>query len=162
MELGLSGKVCIVTGSTRGIGYETARLLALEGASVVTCGRGEDPGIAGAVHIADSLKRRARRHQVGPFDLDVGRGKIDLVGPPRVDGKKRHVPSSGFDRIEHLARRIEGNDFDRQLSSSTKLPRQIHRYAGKLPAGSIAPREHGIAVVDTDVQLALWRQLGTQ
>jgi 3-oxoacyl-[acyl-carrier protein] reductase len=39
MELGLQEKVCIVTGSTAGIGLETARLLASEGARVVVNGR---------------------------------------------------------------------------------------------------------------------------
>jgi 3-oxoacyl-[acyl-carrier protein] reductase len=39
MDLGLSGRVCVVTGSTAGIGLEAARLLAREGARVVVCGR---------------------------------------------------------------------------------------------------------------------------
>jgi 3-oxoacyl-[acyl-carrier protein] reductase len=39
MDLGLGGRVCIVTGSTAGIGRETARLLAEEGALVVVSGR---------------------------------------------------------------------------------------------------------------------------
>jgi NAD(P)-dependent dehydrogenase (short-subunit alcohol dehydrogenase family) len=39
MDLGLRDKVCVVTGSTGGIGLETARLLAAEGARVVVCGR---------------------------------------------------------------------------------------------------------------------------
>jgi 3-oxoacyl-[acyl-carrier protein] reductase len=39
MDLGLRDKICIVTGSTGGIGLETARLLAHEGARVVVCGR---------------------------------------------------------------------------------------------------------------------------
>jgi 3-oxoacyl-[acyl-carrier protein] reductase len=42
VELGLRDRVCIVTGSTAGIGRETARLLVEEGARVVVCGR--DPG----------------------------------------------------------------------------------------------------------------------
>ena len=42
MDLGLRDKICIVTGSTGGIGLETARLLAGEGARVVVIGR--DPG----------------------------------------------------------------------------------------------------------------------
>ncbi len=42
MELGLQDRVCIVTGSTAGIGLETARLLAREGARVVVNGRSED------------------------------------------------------------------------------------------------------------------------
>jgi 3-oxoacyl-[acyl-carrier protein] reductase len=39
MELGLSDSVCLVTGSTGGIGLETAKLLRAEGATVVTTGR---------------------------------------------------------------------------------------------------------------------------
>jgi 3-oxoacyl-[acyl-carrier protein] reductase len=39
MDLGLKGRVCVVTGSTVGIGLETARLLAAEGAKVVVNGR---------------------------------------------------------------------------------------------------------------------------
>src|SRR5919201_3583682 len=39
MDLGLRDRVCVVTGSTSGIGLATARLLAEEGAPVVVCGR---------------------------------------------------------------------------------------------------------------------------
>jgi 3-oxoacyl-[acyl-carrier protein] reductase len=39
MDLGLTGRVCLVTGSTGGIGLATARLLAAEGARVVVTGR---------------------------------------------------------------------------------------------------------------------------
>ena len=39
MDLGLADNVCLVTGSTGGIGLETAKLLRAEGATVVTTGR---------------------------------------------------------------------------------------------------------------------------
>ena len=42
MDLGLRDRVCVVTGSTAGIGLETARLLAADGASVVVTGRDAD------------------------------------------------------------------------------------------------------------------------
>jgi 3-oxoacyl-[acyl-carrier protein] reductase len=41
MDLGLSGRACAVTGASRGIGRETARMLAAEGASVLLVARGE-------------------------------------------------------------------------------------------------------------------------
>ena len=45
MDLGLSGKRCVVTGSTAGIGAEVVRQLRGEGARVVSSGRsGEGPG----------------------------------------------------------------------------------------------------------------------
>ncbi len=42
MDLGLRERVCVVTGSTGGIGAETARVLAEEGARVVVVGRDSD------------------------------------------------------------------------------------------------------------------------
>lgn len=55
MDLGLSGKACLVTGSTGGIGLETARLLVDEGARVVTNGRGDPPGIGEMLHVRADL-----------------------------------------------------------------------------------------------------------
>jgi 3-oxoacyl-[acyl-carrier protein] reductase len=42
MDLGLRERVCVVTGSTEGIGRETARLLAEDGARVVIAGRSSE------------------------------------------------------------------------------------------------------------------------
>ena len=41
MDLGLAGRHCVVTGASRGIGLETARLLCAEGANVLLVGRDE-------------------------------------------------------------------------------------------------------------------------
>jgi NAD(P)-dependent dehydrogenase (short-subunit alcohol dehydrogenase family) len=50
MDLGLRDRVCLITGSTAGIGLETARLLVLEGARVAICGR--DPARVEAARAA--------------------------------------------------------------------------------------------------------------
>ncbi|HEX4463801.1 MAG TPA: SDR family oxidoreductase [Solirubrobacterales bacterium] len=42
MDLGLTGRGCVVTGASRGIGAETARLLCAEGANVLLVARNED------------------------------------------------------------------------------------------------------------------------
>ncbi len=55
MDLGLADKVCVVTGSTAGIGLEIARQLQAEGAHVVTSGRRE--GGIGELHVAADLAR---------------------------------------------------------------------------------------------------------
>jgi NAD(P)-dependent dehydrogenase (short-subunit alcohol dehydrogenase family) len=56
VELGLSGQICVVTGSTGGIGLATAELLQAEGAVVVTSGRRAD-GI-GDLHVTADLTKR--------------------------------------------------------------------------------------------------------
>jgi 3-oxoacyl-[acyl-carrier protein] reductase len=85
MDLGLRERVCVVTGSTGGIGRETARLLAEEGARVVVTGRSaerveETAGTVGAalglVHdlaepgAPEELIAEASA-QVGPVDVLV-------------------------------------------------------------------------------------------
>ena len=42
MDLGLTGKVAIITGGSRGLGLAAAKALAAEGAHVVICARGEE------------------------------------------------------------------------------------------------------------------------
>jgi 3-oxoacyl-[acyl-carrier protein] reductase len=42
MDLGLRGRACVVTGASRGIGRETARLLCAEGANALLIGRDEE------------------------------------------------------------------------------------------------------------------------
>jgi 3-oxoacyl-[acyl-carrier protein] reductase len=55
MDLGLRDRVCVVTGSTAGIGLETARMLAEEAARVATCGRSGAPQIGEQLHVTADL-----------------------------------------------------------------------------------------------------------
>jgi NAD(P)-dependent dehydrogenase (short-subunit alcohol dehydrogenase family) len=78
VDLGLSGKVCVVTGSTAGIGLATAQLLVGEGARVVTHGRGEAPGIGEALHVVADFAQPgepqrviAEAGELGPVDVLV-------------------------------------------------------------------------------------------
>ena len=75
MDLGLRDRLCIVTGSTGGIGLVTASLLVEEGARVVTCGRSEAPGIGEALHVQADLSRPGEPERVvaeaGPADVLV-------------------------------------------------------------------------------------------
>jgi 3-oxoacyl-[acyl-carrier protein] reductase len=78
LELGLADRVCVVTGSTEGIGRETARLLAEEGARVVTCGRRDGgPAVGEALHVAADLSQ-----PTAPFDVIAA--TEERVGPAEV------------------------------------------------------------------------------
>jgi 3-oxoacyl-[acyl-carrier protein] reductase len=74
VDLGLRGRVCVVTGSTGGIGLATAELLVAEGAHVVTCGRSGPPGIGEALHV------RAELSQPGePERVIAEAGSVDVL-----------------------------------------------------------------------------------
>ncbi|WP_458098283.1 SDR family oxidoreductase [Roseomonas sp. WA12] len=86
MDLGYSGRVCVVTGGTSGIGLATARLLLAEGARVAICGR--DPGRLEAARAelrGDVLAVRCdvlKRDEVTAFAAavaDWGGGALDLL-----------------------------------------------------------------------------------
>src|SRR5437867_11327033 len=64
MDLGLRDRVCVVTGSTGGIGLETARLLVDEGARVVTSGRSGAPAVGEALHLQADLSRAGEPKRV--------------------------------------------------------------------------------------------------
>jgi 3-oxoacyl-[acyl-carrier protein] reductase len=55
MDLGLRDRVCVVTGSTGGIGLATARVLADDGAQVVVTGRDSERVEAARVHAGAAL-----------------------------------------------------------------------------------------------------------
>src|SRR4051795_6744202 len=74
MELGLRDRLCVVTGSTGGIGLATAKVLVGEGARVVTCGRGEAPSIGEARHVRADLSRPGE-----PERLIAEAGALDVL-----------------------------------------------------------------------------------
>ena len=85
MDLGLAGQIAIVTGSTKGLGFATARSLLDEGCNVTICARGEE-GLAEEHHVRSV--GRVVNERVASAEV---RGRVvrllDLVGlPARVGG----------------------------------------------------------------------------
>jgi 3-oxoacyl-[acyl-carrier protein] reductase len=79
VDLGLHDKICVVTGSTGGLGREVALLLAEEGARVVTCGRRPDaPGVGEALHVVVDLSERGGPESVVEAAL-AAFGRIDCL-----------------------------------------------------------------------------------
>lgn len=116
MDLGLDGKVCLVTGSTAGIGLEVARQLQAEGAHVVTTGRRED-GI-GELHVAADLTAPGEADRVVAATLERF---------SRLDGLVNNV---GGTQIRKLA---ELTDDDWQRSFELNLMTAIRTTRAALP-----------------------------
>jgi 3-oxoacyl-[acyl-carrier protein] reductase len=57
MDLGLTDKVAIVTGSSRGLGLATARALVAEGCRVCICARGQEKLAEAAIEVEAAAKR---------------------------------------------------------------------------------------------------------
>src|SRR5258706_13534094 len=106
MDLGLSGKACIVTGATSGIGAATARLLEAEGADVLGVSRsGEfaadvtDPEAPGRI-VAECERRFGRVHvlvnNAGTSDVIPPGGLPEAEWEPQggrnVPGPVRRLP----------------------------------------------------------------------
>ena len=87
MDLGLKGRACVVTGASRGIGRETARLLCAEGANVLLVGRNEER-LAEAARGSDDrsagkpgARKRAGRAESLVLDVtDARRWRADARG----------------------------------------------------------------------------------
>lgn len=68
----------MVTGSTGGIGLATARLLAGEDARVVTCGRGEAPGVGERLHVRADLARPGEPERL-IAEAEAALGAVDVL-----------------------------------------------------------------------------------
>jgi NAD(P)-dependent dehydrogenase (short-subunit alcohol dehydrogenase family) len=94
MDLGLRDRVCVVTGSTAGIGLATVRLLAEEGARVVTSGRSGAPDAGEALHVEADLS------QAGEPERVVERAVAELGG---VDCLVNNVGAARQARFEEVS-----------------------------------------------------------
>ena len=121
MDLGLADSVCLVTGSTGGIGLETAKLLRAEGATVVTTGRS-----GGEVQADLSQPGEPER---------VVRETIERHG--RLDVLVNNVGYSKIRKLEDVTDEIWQTSFDLNLLSAVRatraaLPGMRERGAGTI------------------------------
>ncbi|HKN08031.1 MAG TPA: SDR family NAD(P)-dependent oxidoreductase, partial [Pseudomonadota bacterium] len=89
MDLGLKGKVVMVTGASRGLGRAMAQAFADEGARLSICARGADALEAAAAELRETVQRP---DAVRAFAVDVG-------NPDSV----RRLKTSVFDAFGEVA-----------------------------------------------------------
>jgi NAD(P)-dependent dehydrogenase (short-subunit alcohol dehydrogenase family) len=72
MDLGLKGKTAVVTGSTAGIGFAIASVLAIEGAEVVVNGRSAERVSSAVAHVREHTKNISVRGVIGDLGSLAG------------------------------------------------------------------------------------------
>ena len=122
MNLGLTGKICIVTGSTSGIGLHVAEQLRENGAIIVTSGRRDD-GI-GDLHVTCDLSSAGETERLVAETVERF-GQVDVL--------VNNVGGTAIRRLEELT------DGDWQASFELNLMTAIRATRAAVPV----MREHG-------------------
>ncbi len=126
MDLGLAGKVCVVTGSTEGIGHTAALLLRAEGARIVTSARrAEGPG---DLHVEADLARPGEPQRLIATALEAF-GRVDCL--------VNNLGWSEIHRFEELTEEIWERSWQTNLMSAVRatqavLPAMRERGAGAI------------------------------
>jgi 3-oxoacyl-[acyl-carrier protein] reductase len=133
MDLGLSGKRCVVTGASRGIGLAVARGLAAEGARVLLVGRSTQA----LEEAADALRDAAPEPQVEIFAADVtdlaAAGAIVAAAQARLGGLDVLVNNAGSSANIPLGELSEA-DWELQWQLNVRGPDRLMRAAAPLMA----------------------------
>jgi 3-oxoacyl-[acyl-carrier protein] reductase len=126
MDLGLNDKVCVVTGSTGGIGLAVARQLQAEGAQVVTSGRRPDG--AGELHVAGDLTQPGEPERLAA-------AAEERFG--RVDCLVNNVGGTEIRTLEQLTDEDWQRSFELNLMTAIRTTRAVLRGMRERGSGAI-------------------------
>jgi NAD(P)-dependent dehydrogenase (short-subunit alcohol dehydrogenase family) len=112
MDLGLAGKVALVTGGSKGIGLAVARQLSVEGAEVVLVARTEDELAAAATSVGQRSGRPAR-YATGDVGDDASVAALaERVGPVQILVNAAATPNTGgfpeSELADHVNVKVQG------------------------------------------------------
>jgi len=151
VDLGIAGKVAMVTGGSRGLGRQAALTLAREGCHVAVCARGAD-GLEQTVADLKALSPRSIGVRADVTQVDDGRRFYDeavgALGP--VDILVNNVGGSRGGRDFEAASDEDWQDtLDLNLFSTIRMTRLVlpgmkeRRWGRIVNIASIYGREHG-------------------
>ena len=139
MDLGLNGKVAVVTGGSEGIGRAAARSLGREGARVVVCARRADVLEQAAGDLAEETGA-----EIVPVAADVSRaadvetiirGAAERFG--RLDILVNNAGTSRAMRFETVSDRDWQDDLDLKLFAAIRTTRLAIPYLRQAGGGSV-------------------------
>ncbi len=143
MDLGLTGKVGLITGATRGLGRAMAEALAAEGMSVGICARDADQVKAATAALQQISVQRGGQGAIGraadATDLDAMQRLVDEL-TNRFGGVDVLVNNAGAARPGTLAELPESawqEQFDLNLFAPVRLARVVSPIMEKRGGGSI-------------------------
>jgi NAD(P)-dependent dehydrogenase (short-subunit alcohol dehydrogenase family) len=162
---GLNGKVALVTGAARGIGFETARALVSRGASVVVVDLDAEAARAGAMQLHDSraIGLAADVTDRGAMQQAVARtvehfGGLDVVvanaGIASRGATFRAMATEGFDRV------IDVNLMGVVRTVEAALPEIIRRRGHAVVIASIYAFSNGLGATPYAMSKAGVEQFG--
>jgi NAD(P)-dependent dehydrogenase (short-subunit alcohol dehydrogenase family) len=135
VNLGLKGRSCVVTGASRGIGQETARLLCAEGAGVLLVGRDEERLAAARRAAADAGSGAGGAAEAVALDVtaaDAGERML-AAASERFGGLDVLVNNAGAAQWRHLDD-VPDEDWYAQYELNVMAPLRAMRTAAPLMA----------------------------
>ena len=139
MELGLSGKVALITGSSKGIGLETAVHLVREGAEVTICARNVENLKVAAKHIFEKTGK-----EVLYIEADVTKEEdckrlilstVEKYG--RLDIVVNNAGTSAANPFEEVSTDLWQEDLDLKLFGAIHCSRYAIPYMREVGGGAI-------------------------
>ncbi len=150
MDLGLEGRVALVTAASKGLGYASAAALAAEGASVLICARNETP-LQAAVEKLKQVAARGAQVDGMVYDVAAPQAAAQLVG--RVRERFGHLdvlvnnaggpPQGSFEQL---------GDADWQRAFDVTLMSVVHLVREALPLLKASGQGRIINIVSTSVK----------
>jgi NAD(P)-dependent dehydrogenase (short-subunit alcohol dehydrogenase family) len=169
MDLGIAGRVALVTGGSKGIGLAVARQLAVEGAEVVLVARTEADLAAAADDLAASTGRRPRTAVADVGDDASVAALAEQVGPVQILVNAAATPNAGGFPESELADHVNVKVAGALRTARAFAPGMVAAGWGRIvnisglaarQAGSVVGSVRNVAVVAMSKNLA--DELGPQ